>query len=156
MRYLSIIAAISLIFSGCIVTTAGGPGTPPRAAVPEHATVRAAPSDKDRPTQIAAKHLLVQYAGAQSAPPKITRSKQDARLRAEEALGRARAGETFETLVAEYSDEPGAAARGGSLGKFQHHMMVKPFSDVAFALKIGQISDVVETPFGYHVIVRTE
>ena len=140
---------------GCVVTTAGGPGTPPVAAVEER-TVTHPRSTENLPTQIGASHLLVQYAGSQGAPPRITRTKEDARKRAEEALARARAGEDFGTLVGEYSDEPGAKDRGGSLGKFQHHAMVRQFSDAAFRLKIGELSDVVETPFGFHVILRTE
>jgi len=140
---------------GCVLTTPGGPGTPPVAAIEERPTSHPT-TDSNLPAEIGARHLLVQYAGSQSAPPRIKRTKEEARSRAEEALSRARAGEDFATLVGEYSDEPGAKERGGSLGRFQHHAMVRQFSDVAFRLKVGQLSDVVETPFGFHVILRTE
>jgi parvulin-like peptidyl-prolyl isomerase len=100
--------------------------------------------------------LLVQYAGAQGVQGAITRTKAEAKQRAEDALARARKGEDFAKLVTEYSDEPGAAERGGALGRFPHHAMVKPFADAAFRLKVGEISDVVESQFGFHVIQRTE
>ncbi len=148
--------AIGLVCSGCIVTTREGPGSPPRAAVEERSVTKPPGAVENLPSEIGARHLLVQYAGAQSAPPRIIRSKEEARKRAEEALARAQAGEDFVSLVAEYSDEPGAKERGGSLGRFQHHAMVRQFSDAAFHLKVGQLSGVVETPFGYHVILRTE
>ncbi len=108
------------------------------------------------PTSVGASHFLVMYKGSLRSPPNITRSKEEAKKRAEEGLAKARKGEDFSKLVAEYSDEPGAAARGGALGEFQATQMVKPFSDAAFKLKVGQISGLVETDFGFHVIKRTK
>jgi parvulin-like peptidyl-prolyl isomerase len=128
----------------------------PVAAVEQRQTTKPPVSAENLPSEIAARHLLVQYQGAQGATARISRSKADARARAEEALARAKAGEDFTSLVDEYSDEPGAKQRGGSLGRFQHHAMVRQFSDAAFHLKVGELSNVVETPFGFHVILRTE
>lgn len=161
LRSLSVIA----LLSGCVVSTFEGPGGPPRVASPPTPTptVTAASSHEpnaeelaSQPAEIVARHLLVSYQGALRASPSVTRGKVEAEARAREALKRAQAGEDFEKLVKEFSDEPGAAERGGSLGRFQRGMMVKAFENAAFKLAPGQVSDLVETQFGFHVIQRTE
>lgn len=160
-------ALFALLCGACVVTTFEGPGEPPRVAVaptPSGASkpgaapgeAESAGSEAGQPTEIAARHLLVSYQGALRASPSVTRSKVEAEARVKEALARAKAGEDFEVLVKEFSDEPGAAERGGSLGRFQRGMMVPPFEKAAFKLGPGEVSDLVETQFGFHVIQRTE
>ena len=73
--------------------------------------------------------LLVMYKGSMRSPATITRTKEEAKTRAEEALKKAKAGTKFEDLVKEYSDEPGAGQRGGDLGSFQKGQMAQPFQD---------------------------
>jgi parvulin-like peptidyl-prolyl isomerase len=76
------------------------------------------------------------------------------RQKAEDVLKRARAGEDFDKLAKENSDEPGAKQSGGDLGWFGRGRMVKVFADAAFALKDNEISDIVESQYGYHIIQR--
>lgn len=145
---------------------ASGPATSAQAPVAAAPTARpsaepaasatAAPAKEEAaPVRIAAQHMLVAYKGAASAPKGVTRTKDEARKRAEEASRRAKAGEDFSTLVAEYSDDPTKADRG-NLGMFTRESKVKPFADAAFALKLDGISDAVETKFGFHVIKRNQ
>ena len=108
------------------------------------------------PPKIKVSHVLVKWKGAKKAGDGITRSRAEACLRAIEARDKIRNGEDFDAVVKAYSEEPGAATRSGSIGEVERSMLVKPFADAAFELSINQLSDVVETEFGFHVIFRTQ
>jgi hypothetical protein len=136
--------------------TEGAPAAQPKeearqAAAPEP------PREKQKlpPSKIEARHVLVQWMGCRSAGSSVVRTRDQARATIEDVLKRAKAGEDFTRLAVEFSDEPGAGPRGGSLGTFGKGQMDPIFEKAAFALEPGQISDIVETPFGYHVILRT-
>jgi parvulin-like peptidyl-prolyl isomerase len=116
--------------------------------------VQRGPTPVGGPEQIAGRHILIAYHGAQRAEPKITRSREQARELAEQIARDARAGKDWNELWEKNSNEP-SGQRGGELGTFGHGQMVPSFERAAFALKVGQISDPVETPFGFHVIQRT-
>jgi peptidyl-prolyl cis-trans isomerase SurA len=75
-----------------------------------------------------------------------------ARARAAEILVEVQAGADFATLAQEHSQDPGSAAQGGDLGWFRRGAMVREFEDAAFMLIDGQVSDLVRTDFGYHII----
>ena len=110
----------------------------------------------DQREEYGAKHLLVQFKGSARAAPTITRTEEEAKARATEAMKKARGGTPFEDVVKEYSDEPGAAQRGGDLGKFRKGQMVPEFQTAVEKMKVGEISELVKTQFGYHVIKRTQ
>jgi len=128
------------------------PGEAAKAQQPE-----AAPSPKFvqplPPGNVRASHILISYKG--TPVTEATRSQAEAKKLAEDLLVRIKNGENFADLAANYSDCPSAEA-GGDLGPFPKGRMVKPFDDAAFALKPNQVSGIVETQFGYHIIKRTQ
>lgn len=86
-------------------------------------------------TEIRARHILLE-------------SKKEAK----DIAKRLEAGEKFQALAREFSKDPGSAGQGGDLGYFTEGTMVKEFSDAAFALKKGEVSKPVKSPFGWHII----
>jgi peptidyl-prolyl cis-trans isomerase C len=96
--------------------------------------------------QVRASHILIKV-GPQEDQSKIT----SARMKIEKIQQKLRQGEDFAALAKEFSQCP-SGSKGGDLGYFAQGQMAKPFEDAAFALMPGEISDVVETTFGYHLI----
>ena len=97
--------------------------------------------------QVQARHILFSLADGIS-----DERKADTRSTAQGILERARAGEDFAALAEEYSQDTGTASNGGDLGFFGRGRMVKPFEEAAFDMEVGQVSDLVETTFGFHII----
>jgi len=109
------------------------------------------------PEEISARHILIAFAGSPQPVGNATRSEAEARARAEEAMLKARAPNAdWNALAAEYTDEPGSDQTGGDLGHFGRGRMVPAFERAAFKLQVNEISDVVLSPFGFHVIQRYE
>ena len=99
-----------------------------------------------------ASHILINASKAASAA-----DRQKAKMRADELLQILRKSpEAFADLAKKNSQDTGSAANGGDLEFFARGAMVKPFEDAAFAMKKGDISDVVESDFGYHIIKLTD
>ncbi|MFI5319564.1 MAG: peptidylprolyl isomerase [Myxococcota bacterium] len=104
-------------------------------------------AELDTPEQVRARHILVSVS-----PTADAAAKAAARAKLEAAKKRIEAGEDFAAVAAEVSDDPGSKAGGGDLGFFKRGAMVAPFEDSAFALEPGKLSEIVETPFGFHLI----
>src|SRR5919204_1014489 len=100
-----------------------------------------------RPEQVRARHILFKVASSATAEQEA-----QVRTRAEAVLAALRNGEDFATLAKQYSEDTATAEQGGDLGYFPRGQMVAPFEDAAFSLPVGQISDVIRTPFGWHIL----
>jgi peptidyl-prolyl cis-trans isomerase C len=95
----------------------------------------------EQPEQVRASHILIRTA------------EPDAKNKAEAILKELRNGADFSKLAKDKSQDPGSAAKGGDLGFFARGRMIKPFEDTAFGMaKAGDISEVIESPFGFHII----
>jgi len=99
------------------------------------------------PEQVRASHILLKTDGKEDAAVK---------KQAEELLARAKAGADFAKLATQYSEDTASKVKGGDLDFFPKGQMVPEFDKVAFSLKPGEISDVVRSQFGYHIIKVTD
>lgn len=99
------------------------------------------------PEQVRARHILIRVPSDASGE-----EKKKAREKIEGVWGRIKKGEDFARLAAELSEDTNSQMNGGDLGYFTKGQMAKPFEEAAFSLKPGQVSGVVETEFGYHLI----
>jgi len=95
-----------------------------------------------------ARHILFSFPGGASQTQKDSVRKKGESIRTQLTP------KNFADMAKKYSGDPGSAQRGGSLGAFRREEMVKPFSDAVAALRPGQISPLVETQYGYHIIQR--
>jgi len=100
-----------------------------------------------QPERVRARHILV----------KVERTASDsertaARGRAEKLLEQAKAGGDFAALAAEHSEDAGSKRKGGEVGPFARGSMAPEFEEAAFSLKPGDVSGIVETDFGFHII----
>lgn len=105
------------------------------------------------PEQVRVRQILIRVS-----PGFTEEEKEKAKARAREVLGRVRGGEDFVKAVGAYSEDPDPEVRkaGGDLGYFTRGQMIQVIEDAAFSLKPGEIGDLVETPFGYHIIKLEE
>lgn len=171
--------------TSCVVFAACGGAPPPPAEAPKPATTEAPPAAapaaetapkldaaaveqcfatanaarakfSGEPAKVTVKHVLVKHKDAKNPVATVTRSREEACLRALEARDKIIGGAEFDAIVTEYSDEPGAATRAGSIGAVERAQLERAFADAAFELRLNQMSDIVETPSGFHLIFRTE
>lgn len=110
-------------------------------------------------SEVQASHLLVKHSGSRRPSSwreeNITRSKEEAREILEGYLKKIEEGTEFAELASKYSD-CSSYKKGGDLGKFKRGMMQKPFEDAAFGLKVNEMSGIVDTDSGLHLILRTK
>jgi hypothetical protein len=141
---------------GCPALTEPPSGTASvdAAGTPATAPQKQAPPQVKLGERIEASHILFAYQGSPGVPPEVTRSKEQARQQAESVLQQIRKGANFADLARRLSDDPSSKNAGGSLGSFARTDMNTPFATAAFALKPGELSGVVESQFGFHIIKR--
>jgi parvulin-like peptidyl-prolyl isomerase len=102
------------------------------------------------------RHILVRYKGAKNAEPKIKRSKEEAQKLAEKLRAEATAPKADFAALAKKKSEDSSAERGGDLGDVGRGLFAPAYEAAAFALGPGEVSAVVETDFGFHVIQRVD
>jgi peptidyl-prolyl cis-trans isomerase C len=113
------------------------------------------PAQFEKAEMVRASHILLSTRDASGQGELPAEKKTEKRKQAEDILKRARAGEDFAKLAKEYSEDPGSKDKGGEY-TFPKGRMVPEFEAAAFSLQPGQISDVVTTQFGFHIIKLSE
>jgi peptidyl-prolyl cis-trans isomerase C len=103
------------------------------------------------PESVRASHILIR-----ANPTDPDTAKSAARGRADAALAEVKGGRDFGAVATEKSEDPGSAPNGGDVGFFPRGRMVGPFEEAAFSLGVGDVSPVIETQFGYHIIKVTD
>jgi peptidyl-prolyl cis-trans isomerase C len=113
---------------------------------------------KNEYESVRAKHILIRVKGAPmpGAEGKPELTDEQALAKAQEIRKKLVDGGDFAAIAKTESDDTGSAKQGGDLGEFRHGMMVPPFEQAAFSLKVGEVSEPVKSPFGYHIIVVQE
>ena len=101
---------------------------------------------------VRASHILLMYAG--SARSTATRTKAEAKAGVEGFIAELKNGADFAALAVANSDCPSGRS-GGDLGPFGRGQMVPEFEEAAFNMEVGQVSGLIETDFGYHIVKRT-
>lgn len=112
-------------------------------------------SNKDEYNTVTASHILISTQDS-NGEELSEKKKAEAKEKAEEVLKKAKSGEDFAKLAKEYSEDDSNAENGGELGSFTYPEMVEEFSKAAFKLSKGEISNIVETVYGYHIIKVTD
>ena len=115
-----------------------------------HTTYNASMDNFRMPERVKARHILIMTEGKSDA------EKKQALAKAEDLLKQLKAGADFSQLAQKNSEDTSNAPKGGDLGWFPHGQMVAEFDKAAFALKPGQLSGIVTTKFGYHIIKLDE
>lgn len=108
------------------------------------------------PEKVKVSHILAQFEGGASTGIPSESDKDEARSRIEEALRLLEGGRPFEEVARDLSDDWISAENGGDIGYISRGEMVEEFEQAAFMLEVGQLSDIVETVFGFHIIKVTD
>lgn len=111
--------------------------------------------DDYKKDEVEASHILIKTTDDNNKALSEAEQKK-AKAKAEKVLKEVKAGGDFAKLAKKYSEDPGSASNGGSLGAFGKGMMVQEFEDAAFGMEPGEVSDLVKTDFGYHIIKVTD
>lgn len=106
---------------------------------------------RDRFPRIRASHILVSYRDPEGNIDTVT-----AKAKLDTVISLLKEGKSFEEVAAQYSDDPGSKNQGGDLRYFERRQMVKEFDEAAFNLDVNELSEVVRTQYGYHIIKVTE